>query len=170
MANRSAESDIQLLVKSTMMLTVDDGWRTSVKVGGWVLKQHLLTGVESDQANRGWGYEGTIASGNVVDLDLYDMAGLNTGGGAGRDGLGQALAMEEIVSLGIAKISGSGQLEVMPTQPANYLTWVPPLTVADGNALKTDGVALMHQSHTDAFDVEDGSSHVLRLGANGGDV
>jgi len=50
MANRSAESDIQLLVKSTMMLTVDDGWRTSVKVGGWVLKQHLLTGVEYSKA------------------------------------------------------------------------------------------------------------------------
>src|SRR3989304_4601015 len=134
MASRTAVSDIQLLVKSTMMLTVDDGWRTSVKVGGWVLKQRLLTGVETDQANRGWEYAGTIASGNVVDLDLYDMAGLNTGGGAGRDGIGQVLAIEEIVTLGVAEVSGSGQLEGIPTQPTNYLTWVPPLTVADGNA------------------------------------
>lgn len=170
MSTRTAISDIRLKFKSVLNFLMDDGWLSALTMGGWIVRQRLQTGVETNQANRAWEYEATIASGDTLDMNLYGMDGIDIGGGAGNDGLGQPLALEEIVNLVIYHVSGAGSLEVMPTDPANKLRWVPTLTVASGGALKAGGAMMMHQPHTDAYDVDGANWETLRLRAMGGDV
>lgn len=164
-------TEVALTIKSTIRNTLGDGQTAQVQMGQIFLSGNIADGVSADQCNRAWeDRDRTITSGNTEDLDLYDLGAVDIGAGAGCDGLGQALVIEEIVTLCIMQTGGAGRLEIMPTQPANYITWVPSLTAANGGALKAGGLLLMHQTDTDAFDIADGSSHMLRLGANGGDV
>lgn len=168
---RSADTQISLDFSSTIKNTLDDGHIASLKVGQRILQSRLTNGIGARQTNRAWEEQGiTITSGNTLDLDLYDYAGRDIGAGAGRDALGQVLTIEEIVCLVIHKTAGAGSLEIMPTVPTNGVTWIPAQTVANGGALKTNGIRMFYQEDEDAFDIEDASSHMLRLGANGGAV
>jgi hypothetical protein len=171
MATRSAESEVKLIFSSTVKNTLDDGQAASVTLGDTIISGKLQSGVEANQVNRVWvDTDRTLTSGNTADIDLYDFAGEDIGAGSGNDGLGLPLAMEEIVTFAIKQTAGSGRLELMPTNPTNYATWMPSLTVSNGAALKTNGFFLMYQPDTDAFDVVDGSSHVIRVGADGGSI
>jgi len=162
---------VECTIQGTYRNTLSDGNIAAVSVGTKFLTQVLTSGVEGTQANRAWARTGaTITSGATSDIDLYDFAGIDIGGGAGNDGLGQAMALEEIVAIAIHQTAGAGRLEIMPANPANHCTWMPSLTVANGGALKSGGVLMMVQTNTDAFDISDGVSHMIRLGANGGNV
>lgn len=171
MGTRSASSELKLTFQSTIKNLLDNNDSATATISGTLLSGKINDGVSASQANRALRATGeAIVSGNTTDIDLYDFAGFDLGAGAGLDALGQTLALEEIVTLIIKQSGGAGRLEIMPTSPATALAWVPSLTVANGGALKNGGVFMMHQPDTDAFDVQDGVSHVLRLGANGGDV
>jgi hypothetical protein len=172
MSSRSATSEVKLSFQSTIRNTLDNADTAVATIAGTVLTGKLETGVSADQANRGWRTTSeSITSGATLDIDLYDFAAFDIGAGAGNDALGLALALEEIVTIIIKHRSGAGRLEIMPTPlPATPVAWLPTLTVANGGALKAGGVFMMHQPDTDAFDIQDGVSHILRLKANGGAV
>ena len=171
MSTRSAVSEVKLIFSATIKNTLDDGQVAQVVLSDTVVSGKLQDGVEANQATRAWARKDhTLASGATEDIDLYDFAGIDIGAGAGNDGLGLPMALEEIVTFCIRHVSGAGRLELMPTNPANYATWVPSLTVAAGSALKANGLLLLHQPAASAFDVADGSSHMMRVGANGGDI
>ena len=172
MARSITSGAVKCTLTASLRNTVTDGSVASITVGGLKVNTKLDSGVEAEEANRAWQREGVrITSGGTEDIDLYDFAGIDIGGGAGNDGLGQAMALEEIMGLLLVSDSTSvGQLEIMPANPANYWTCMPKHTVALGNALKAGGALLIFQPNTDAFDVVDASSHVIRLGANGGNV
>jgi hypothetical protein len=167
---RSAITDMHLKVQSKLSFLSDDEFLSSITMGGWILRSRLISGLEADMANRAWEYESTITSGGYEDLNLRTFAGLDIGGGAGSDGLGQTLALGEIVTLIIEHVSGDGSLEIMGEDPANRLSWVPAFKVSDGNALKAGGVMVMHQPAAESFDDVTINSEILRIGANGGDV
>jgi len=148
-----------------------DGTIASIAGGGALLNATLASGNGEDMVNRMWQRIGVeITSGATADIDLFDFAGIDIGGGEGMDGLGQAMDLEEIVALILIKTGGAGSLEVMPGNPTGYWTCMPKMTAALGNALKTNGILLLYQPNHQAFDVFDGTSHVIRLGANGGAV
>ena len=171
MSTRSAESEVKLIFSSTIKNTLADGQIAQVTVGDTVISGKLQDGIETSQVSRCWADKSrSLGTGLTEDIDLYDFAGEDIGAGDGNDGLGLPLAIEEIVTFLIKHVSGAGRLELNPTNPSNYATWIPSLTVANGAALKAGGIFLMHQPHTDAFDITDASSHMVRLGANGGDV
>jgi len=171
MAIRSAESEVKLIFSTTIKNTLGDGEVASVSLGDTVVSGKMTNGVEASQVSRAWkDKDRALSSGNTEDVDLYDFAAQDIGAGNGNDGLGQAMALEEVVTFCIKHVSGTGSLELMPTNPANYATWVPSLTVANGGALKAGGLILMHQPAADAFDITDASSHIIRIGANGGDL
>lgn len=156
-----------------MINTLDDGSTVSIDLHRKIIADNLLSGVSANQANRAHLLESqTITSGNTVDISLYSFEGFDIGAGEDKDGLGHLLALEEIVLLVLKQTSGTGRLEVMPTVPTSGIRWIPEnyLTVANAGALKTGGVHLMYQPDTDAFDVINGESEFLRLGANGGSV
>lgn len=171
MARSISECTAKINFNIKLRNTLTDGTIASIAGGGALLNATLADGNGEDMVNRMWQRVGaSILTGATEDIDLYDFAGIDIGGGSGKDGLGQAMDLEEIVALILIKASGAGSLEVMPANPSNYWTCMPQHTVARGNALKTNGLIVMYQPNHQAFDVFDGSSHVIRLGANGGDL
>jgi len=172
MGTRSVTAtEVTLTIKSTIKNTLTDTQVAQCQLGQIYLTGTLSSGVSASQANRAWeDRDRSLASGNTEDIDLYDFAGEDVGAGSGKDALGQACAFEEIVTMMVKQTGGTGRLEIMPSNPANHATWMPSLTVANGGALKSGGAVLLHQPDTDAFDITDASSHVVRFGANGGDV
>lgn len=173
MAIRSATTTVRMTLDSTLTHTLTDGPVAGVGISQSLISTSFTSGVDAQQANRAWEDRGvTISSGATLDIDLYDFAARDIGAGLGRDGLGQLLTLEEIVCLIIKQTTGPGRLEIMPTSPANSVDWIPTAyaTVANGGALKTNGVHMWYQDDDLAYDVEDGSNHLLRLGANGGNV
>jgi len=159
-------------MSSTITNVIDDGSSASVAaMKGRLLDLVLTTGIADNKATRAWRLkDGSIGSGSTKDIDLYDLVGEDIGAGDGRDALGQLMVQKQIVAFVLEKTGGAGLLELMPTNPANYCTWVPVLTVAAGNALKTGGLALLVQPAASALRVTDASSHKMRLGASGGAV
>ena len=168
---RRATTDITLYFISTITNVLDDGSIVSVPLHHKIIAQTLANGVSANQANRVFHLKNqTIDSGNTIDLSLHDFTGIDIGGGAGKDALGQTIDLEEIVLFLIKQNSGDGRLEVQPTDPGSPLTWITHLTVSNGGALKAGSVHLMYEPDTDAFDIINGADEFLRLGANGGDV
>lgn len=174
MATRTAVSEIKLNFKSTIKnLLTGSVISSTLSVGKQVLSGQIETGVSASQANRAFERRSiTITSGNTEDIDLYDLGSIDLGAGAGMDGLGQAWVAEEIVTLIIHQVGGDtgARLEIMPSSPTGALAWAPSLTVANGGALRAGALMMLHSTHTEAFDINDGVSHVLRLKANGGDA
>jgi len=171
MGTRSATSEVKLSFQSTIKNTLTNGDSASASISGTLLTGKIETGVSANQADRAWRSTArAISSGATEDIDVFDLAGVDIGAGAGNDAVGQAMSLEEIVTIIIKHTGGDGQLEIMPANPANALAWMPSLTVANGGALKNGGVLMLHNPNTDAFDVQDGVSNVIRLGANGDDL
>lgn len=171
MARSISECTAKINFNIKLRNTLTDLTVASIAGGGGLLNATLTDGNGENMVNRMWQRIGVeILTGATADIDLYDFAGIDIGGGAGKDGLGQAMDLEEIVFLCLIKTAGAGSLEVMPANPSNYWTCMPQHTVARGNALKTNGLILLYQPNHQAFDVFDASSHVIRLGANGGAV
>lgn len=173
MAIRSASTIIQLDLSSSLAHVLEDSQRAQAGIGQNPLAGAITNGVSAGEANRAWeNRDIAILSGASLDIDLYDFAGQDIGAGNGNDGLTLPLAIEEIVCLVIKQTSGPGRLEIMTSSPAGALTWIPTgyATVANGGALKSGGLHLWYESDESALDIEDGVSHVLRLGAVSGNV
>ncbi len=173
MATRTAETTINLNVRSTIKNTLDDSVTASAQLGSQtIIGATFETGVSANQGNRFWENKSLeIANAATTDLDLYDLAAQDIGAGTGRDAIGQLIVFEEVMTLIIKNASTStGNLEIRPTDPANPAAWVPIMTTALGNALKPGGVMMIHQPSTDGFDITDASNHLLRLGAVSGAI
>jgi hypothetical protein len=94
-------------------------------VGRAIFNQTFATGIEDNQATRlWWSKSRTITSGNTEDIDLYDFALQDEGAGLGRDGIGQLLFLKQVVGWIVKQTGGTGRLEINPTNPANYATWI----------------------------------------------
>lgn len=169
---RALNGSFKLLATSTIKNILDDGTNVPATIAQTFLNFTITTGIGNNQATRAWQRKTTsIASGQTEDVDLYDFDTTDIGAGLGRDGVGQLVTIKQVVAIVIKKISGDGSLEVMPTNPAGYATWIPTLTVANGSALKTGGVvALATSKASSPWTVADATSHMLRLKANGGSV
>lgn len=169
MANRSASGQIQLTSKLSIKNLLDDNQSASVTHSATVLNQTLNNGLQANQINRGWGDNSrALTSGNEETIDLYDLGSIDIGAGAGLDGLGQALAIEEIVGIIIwVSSSSDGQLAI---QPGDTNGWTPIGTHTGNGAIGAGGCLLKWDPTEGAFDVADGSSHTIKLSAVGGDV
>lgn len=173
MGTRSlASTELKIAQKATVRNTLTDAQVASVQMGGTaVVNWTLDNGVSEGEANRAWEDKNReLSSGGSEVIDLYDFAGIDIGAGAGNDALGQALILEEIVSiLIINSTSSAGDLAVEPDGTAG---WSPigSHTAATGGALPPGGILLKASRNTDAFDITDASSHRIKMTAVGGDV
>lgn len=167
MGTRSADGNIQIKMNASISNLLSDGQVTgSASVGSTQVNKKMTNGVSAGNWNRAWSRQAhVLTAGNTEDIDIYDFAGIDIGAGAGNDAIGQAMALEEIVGILIIPTAGTGSLETMPSNPANYWTPMPSLTVAKGNALKVDAGLAMWSHGEDGFDVNDGVSNVIRIGA-----
>ena len=174
MGTRSITSPkISIRVSGTIKNTLGDDAVTQVAHPACTINPTLVDGVGAAQCNRAWQRKTTTIAKNAQEtIDLYDFANIDIGAGAGLDGLGQALALEEIVCLVIFNenaVTAAGILEVLP---ANSQGWTPigSHTVATGGALRGQGGLVKFQPAEAGFEVTDGSSHRITLRAVSGDV
>lgn len=171
MANRTLTGIIlQVDLSATVQNTLEDAKITNVKHPSLSYRPTLSSGVNDNQANRGWQSESrSLGSGATETLDMYDVAGIDIGAGAGLDGVGQAVTYEEIVAIAILNenaIAAAGQLEIEPGA-ANGWTALGSHTAATGGALRGQGLFLKAQPAEAGLDVTDASNHTLKFTANG---
>jgi hypothetical protein len=174
MGTRSATATISLKLESSINNLLDDGSQASSGIGGQIINLSLDNGINTDQANRAWLIQGlSLLSGNFRDIDVCTFGSTNIGAGLGKDALGQAMDIEEIVCLVIKCVTGPGELQIMATVPAAApIAWIPGAyaTQATKGGLKAGGVRMWLESDGNGLDVGVGVSNVLRLSAVGGDI
>lgn len=124
----------------------------------------LTTGIGSQQADRVWKTLLTIADGATTQVDLFDFAGLDVGGGVGNDALGQVMALAQIVSIQILNL-GPGRLEINDGI-ANGFAELPVLSST--KASKPGGWTQRAEPERPAMIVTDASKHLLDLTAETG--
>ncbi len=133
----------------------------------------IADGINANQANRSWQSANRIlTNGGSEDIDIFDFASIDLGAGTGLDGLGQALAFEEIVAVAIVnknEVGAAGQLEIDPSV-ANGWTPIGTHTVANGGALRGQGILFKAQPAEAGFEVTDGVSYRVRFRATNGPV
>ena len=176
MARQMDSMSISCKVSGTLKNVLDDATGPSINHPSFSFTKSgtaLSNGIGNNQANRAWQSRSrTIVGAGSETLDLYDLAGVDIGAGAGLDGLGQAIVFEEIVQIIFVNENDAGDdgaLEIEPA-PANGWTPIGTHTIAVGGALYGQGLLVKQQLDGRGFDVEDGVSHQIKLSANGGDV
>lgn len=164
-------------ILATVRNVLTDGLKQATGDVNLVVNPSWSSGTGSFQADRAWQYEGTLAAGASQVIDLYDFGTLDSGTGAGKDILGQSINLSEIVALAIQNAStptdssdslSPGDLEIVPDSTAGWNP-VGSHTQATGGSLTPGGLLLKVDPDT-GFVVNDGSSHRIKLTANGGEV
>lgn len=168
MSIRSAEGRVSLSLSATARNVLLDGQAATVPFA--IQRNTSLTnGLGDNQITRVWSDENReLASAANETIDLYDFTGQDIGAGAGRDGLGQELIMEQIVLIYIEVVSGSGKLAINSPAPSNPVAWVP--TFSGDSALGAGSEVMFFHPLANAFPVEDGTAHQITFAASGGDV
>lgn len=178
---RSLEGILLRLSLSATNKVTTTGGRASTGGAGLSSNPTITTGIGISEANRIWEYSATLLEAGTLVVDLYDLGSLDTGAGAGRDNLGQIMALYEIVaiaimnesvSISVSSDSDSDTLPCLSIQPDATNGWGPigSHTVATGGALQSGGILYKLQIEEVAFPVVDGSSHRVLLTAVGGDI
>ena len=139
-------------------------------------KQFLETtqGAGDDQADRVWGEVGrTVASGTPVEIDVYDFAGEDIGGGDGNDGFGQDITLAEVVGMLIINTTSSGGGNLLVGGEGSPACWTSPFNgSATAVAVVPPGGAMVLQSRYDGsgFAVADATNHLLQIASSSGTV
>jgi len=176
MARSMSSMSVSFRMQGTLTNSLTDGSGPSVQQPSFNYSMSgtvLTSGINSNQCNRGWQSRNrSLGNGASETLDLYDMAGVDIGAGAGLDGVGQAIVFEEIVGIVIVNendVDEDGALEISPAA-ANGWNAIGTHSVANDGALYGQGVLIKFQPDGRGLDIVDGATHKLTFTANGGDV
>ncbi len=130
-------------------------------------------GVGPNMANRGHQITGTLLAGQSIDIDLFNMAGLNAGAGAGNDALGQPIRYEAIQVIAITNdndVDVAGHLEITPSA-SNGWDAIGEHTTANGGALNGQGLLLKSNPAKYGFEVGNSDANdQINLKAVGGNI
>lgn len=132
----------------------------------------FLNGTGASQAQRFWGSKvRSLTSGNDEDIDVYDLASVDIGAGAGVDPLGQSVTMSGIKALYVENIAGSAGTLLIGGE-GSTAAWNS-IFNGDDNAvisLPPGGVLLIAVPTAAGYAVADTANHLLTLTASGGDL
>jgi hypothetical protein len=173
-ANRKlSQITVSAALRATLTNDIDGGTNNVSWAGG--VTQSLgsfINGTAANQANRIWQDQGRpITSGANEDLNVYSYAGIDIGGGAGNDALGQAMALIEIVALLIYNQTGSaGNLLIGGQGTANaWTSWISSNAATLG-PVKPGGLFQLGMPGQPAMAVGNANNNLLRVAASGGNV
>ncbi len=173
MAETLASPKINIQVGGTLTNTMGDASAATTPHPAANIQPTLTSGISAGQCNRGWQRKNvTIAQGAQETISLYNFAGLDIGGGVGRDGVGLPLAYEEIVAIAVINenaVDAAGILEVIPADSEGW-TPIDSHTVLNGGALRGQGGLVKFQPSEAGFDVNGDTNHRITLRAVGGAV
>lgn len=130
-------------------------------------------GTDADQGDRIWAdVDRVLGDGTSETIDLFDLGALDIGAGAGRSALGQAVQFAEICGLLIVVSSGSaGSILIGGEGSAaafNALTNGSDTAVI--GPVGPGGCRFFYERTNPALAVADGSNHLLKIAATGGDA
>ena len=160
-------------LKATQNNTIDGAGQTASVQLGAAISDAITSGTSANTANRFWQDENrALASGASENIDVYDLAAIDIGGGAGRDALGQLQTLAEIVAIMI-KVEDASAGSLIIGGEGSTAAWNSLFNASDTSVLgpiKPGGFVLIHSPGDPAFAVADTSNHLLKLAASGGDV
>lgn len=164
---------VALNMQATLENTINGGERTaSVAQGLSHSPTKQTSGTSNNQSDRIWFSPGrTLTSGSSETIDVYDFGSLDIGGGAGKDALGQAMALAEINGLQIiVRATSTGSLVV--GGDGTTACWNS-LFAGDDDGKITLPPGAPFQVHCPSdpgWAVADTSNHLFKLEAVGGNV
>lgn len=170
---RSLESiSLSATLSATLKNTLADGTTAFSGSVGRQVKLTLTSGITANKADRGWeAVSRALADAATEDIDLYDLASVDIGGGAGKDASGQAFVAAEIVGLLIHNSPDSvGSLKVGGKGTA--AAWN---SIFDGDddaklVLPPGAFVALGCPADPAWAVADTTNHLLKMEASGGAV
>lgn len=172
-ATRSLTGTISALVNFSYINTLDanSSGAPAYTVGN-TISTTFTSGTGASAANRAlMSLARSLTSGNSETIDLYDLASLDIGGGAGKDGLGQSWALDGVKGFMIRNISTSvGSLVV--GNDGTTACWNSFLSASDTASftLVPGAYMLICDPSAAGLDVTDTSNHLLKIAASGGDL
>jgi hypothetical protein len=171
MGLRSVEGGLSINSRFTLRNALDNSGKiSSTNTGLGQINHNLTSGVDGDEVNRVWELINyVLTSGSTITLNLDDFTGWDIGAGAGNDGLGLPMDLEEVVVFQVRHVSGDGKLEVFPAAALGW-TPMPSLLDANANALQAGGGFLLYNTGEAGFDVDPGVSEAVSLRAVDADV
>lgn len=113
----------------------------------------------------------TLTTGTSENIDMYDLAAFDIGAGAGRDNLGQTVALVEACLVMIVNRSTSTGDMVVGGE-GSAAAWNSAFSGSDTatTTINPDGVWLIATKDDAAFAIADTSNHLLKIAASGGTV
>lgn len=172
MANRSLSgAKINVQLQATVNNLMNALSQSASGSTGLTYAQTLQSGVGSLLVDRAWSYSALITNNTTLTIGLSDLAALDAGAGPGNDVCGQAWSAAQVVAILIQNLNAietAGSLEIQPgvAHPFNPIGIH---TVANGGALKGQGILLKYQPASSAWIIDD-TDDEIKLGANGADV
>lgn len=164
---------VSAAITAQLANTLDGGSISATANQGFGVSPTLESGTTANKADVIWSDTGrSITSGANDDLDLYDLGAVDIGAGAGRDAVGQSIAIAEVVAVLIVnKSTSTGNLLV--GGEGTTAAWNSPFNGVDTTVfgpLKPGGFVAFSSPTDPAYAVADTSNHILRLTASGGAV
>ena len=175
MTRALAYFDIRAQLACTLTNTIDGGARTAQVVQGFTANPPtaFTSGTTASKADIVWSdTDRAILSGANDDLDLYDLGSIDIGGGAGKDALGNAIAIAEIVAILIRNDSTSTGSLIIGGEGSGA-AWNSPFNASDTatmGPIAPGGWFYLFNPADPAWTVADATNHLLRINASGGNV
>lgn len=143
-----------------------DGGTPTVPIGS-TRTTSITAGDAADKADRAVGSTSRSLPVGSETFDLYDLASLDLGAGAGRDPLGEQVTLEEIVAISIHNRSASGYLLVGGEGTA--AAWSAPFNGDDDAKLVVlpGGHIQLCAPKSPGYAVTDTTNHLLKVEAVG---
>ena len=108
------------IMKMSLEGTLSNGTSGATNIENLSVSESFSNGTGANQAQRMWVSEGrTLAGSAAEDLDMFDLAAFDIGGGAGNDGLGLSHAITAVKGLWIRNHSTSGGALVVGNKNAS---------------------------------------------------
>lgn len=170
MGTRSAKASIRVEIETLIRNLLATGGPITEQRRALLEEIDFTTGTTANKCDRILVSEGRALAVGSETVDLYDLASLNIGAGAGLDGLGQAWVAAEIVGIIVRNNDADGTLYVGgegTTAAFNSMFG----GSDDGKVTVPPGGMFMLVAPGDpAFAVADSSNHLLKIEAVTADV
>lgn len=162
---RSFRGTIRAIIEGTY----SNDSTTAVDVFTLAATNTFTDGTAANKAQRWWMSEGrTLGNGATEDIDMFDLASVDIGAGAGLDSLGQGVSMTGIKGV-LVSVSPASSTGIIVGNKNATTAWVSPFT-SDTDAINigVGGIFLLTNPTAAGIAVADTSDHLLTITDDGG--
>jgi hypothetical protein len=176
MARSLSSIQVSARIAATLANTIDNAVQSATCSQGFSLTPvtTLANGTSANQCDRVWSSTArALTSGGSENIDMYDLAAFDIGGGAGKDATGQSFTNVECVALLIRNNTTSAGTLIVGGE-GSAAAWQSPFMVSGSlsdTAQVTVGIGgwfLLFAPADPAYPIADTSNHLLKIAASGG--